>query len=74
MEMIKKLANANYTNILVTADHGFIYQHRSIDESDFARIDVAGEEITYRDRRFVLGRGLHASSSVKKFHASNSGS
>ena len=28
VEIIKKLANANYTNMLITADHGFIYQNR----------------------------------------------
>jgi len=35
LTLIKKLTAANATNILVTADHGFIYQNRPIDESDF---------------------------------------
>ena len=36
VRLVKKLTAANATNILITADHGFIYQHRAIEESDFA--------------------------------------
>jgi uncharacterized protein (TIGR02687 family) len=35
VRLVKKLTAANANNILVTADHGFIYQHRPLDESDF---------------------------------------
>lgn len=67
VRLVKKLNGANASNILVTADHGFIYQHRPIDESDFSAVAVAGETVLYRDRRFVLGKGLTASSSLHKF-------
>lgn len=67
IDIIKKLANANYTTILVTSDHGFIYQNSPLEESDFSGIEVTGEDILYRHRRFVLGKGLQATSSVKKF-------
>ncbi|MFO2552192.1 BREX-1 system phosphatase PglZ type A [Legionella pneumophila serogroup 1] len=67
IRLIKKLTGANATNLLVTADHGFIYQNRTIDESDFSGIDAAGEIILYRDRRFLLGKGLIESSSLRKF-------
>jgi uncharacterized protein (TIGR02687 family) len=67
VDLIKKLANANVTNMLVTADHGFIYQHRALDESDFAVVDVAGDDIQHLERRFVIGRGLQESPSLKKF-------
>jgi uncharacterized protein (TIGR02687 family) len=73
VDLVKKLANANYTTILVTSDHGFIYQNSPLDESDFAGIEVSGEDIQYRDRRFVLGAGLQAMPSVKKFRASQLG-
>ncbi|MFH1635770.1 MAG: BREX-1 system phosphatase PglZ type A [Chloroflexota bacterium] len=73
IDIIKKLAAANVTNMLVTADHGFIYQHRPIDESEFAGVDVAGDEILYRDRRFVIGRGLQPNASVKAFSAADLG-
>jgi uncharacterized protein (TIGR02687 family) len=58
MRIIKKLTAANASNLLVTADHGFIYQNREIDESDFSAVAAQGQNILYRDRRFVLGQGL----------------
>lgn len=67
LRVIKKLANANASNIIVTADHGFIYQHHPLQGSDFLSAEPDGDEILYIDRRFVLGRGLHESSSFKTF-------
>ncbi len=67
LRLIKKLANANASNLLVTADHGFIYQNHPLQDSDFVSSEPDGAEILYRDRRFVLGRGLRESSSFKAF-------
>ena len=67
IRLIKKLNNANLYNFLVTADHGFLYQNRAIDESDFSAGDAAGDQVLFRDRRFVLGKGLTASSSLHTF-------
>lgn len=67
MRLIKKLASANASNMIITSDHGFIYQYRPIAESDYLSTDVVGDEILYRDRRFVLGRGLKASAGFKSF-------
>ncbi len=69
IKLIKKLANANVSNMLVTADHGFLYQQRALDESDFASQEPSGAQITARNRRFVLGQGLHEASSFKHFTA-----
>jgi len=73
VRIVKKLANANANNMLVTADHGFIYQHQTLDESDFAGQDPLGTEIDRRHRRFVLGRGLAETSSFKRFTAAEMG-
>lgn len=67
VKLVKKLTAANANNILITADHGFIYQNRAIEESDFTTIDLQGDKILYRDRRFVLGNGLKESPSLRKF-------
>jgi len=69
VEILKKLTNANYTNILITADHGFIYQNRPIDESEFASVDIQGDELHTRNRRFVVGKGLKPTPSAKHFGA-----
>ncbi|NTW84088.1 MAG: BREX-1 system phosphatase PglZ type A [Chlorobiaceae bacterium] len=67
VRLIKKLNNANLYNFLVTSDHGFLYQNRPIDESDFSGVDAEGEQILFRDRRFVLGKGLVETSGLHKF-------
>ena len=58
IDLIKRMANANATNMLVTADHGFIYQDKPLVESDFLADEPQGDDIQYRDRRFVIGSGL----------------
>ena len=67
VRIIRKLSAANATNMLVTSDHGFIYQNRAIEESDFSGVNVEGDQILYRARRFVLGKGLAEVSSLHKF-------
>lgn len=72
MRLLKKLNNANAYNFLITADHGFVYQNRSLEESDFLASEPSGE-IFYRDRRFLLGIGLGCDNSMKKFTAEGLG-
>lgn len=70
MDIIKKLAGANYSNVIVTSDHGFIYQNHQLDQSDFAVDDPQGSSITYYSRRFVIGESFVGSKSYKEFSAS----
>ena len=72
IQLIKKLANANANNILITADHGFIYQNRKIDDSDFSAT-VASGEVLNTNRRFVLGRNLKELPSLHKFSSAQLG-
>ena len=65
IQLIKRLVNANASHVLVTADHGFIYQHQSLQESDFVSSAPDGGQVLYTDRRFVLGRGLREHDSFK---------
>lgn len=69
IRLIKKLTGANANNLLVTSDHGFIYQNRAIDESDFADVDAEGDQILFYDRRFVLGLGLKEAPSLRRFRS-----
>jgi uncharacterized protein (TIGR02687 family) len=66
-KLVRKLTSANFSNILITADHGFLYQHRALEESDFAIADPQGQEILFRNRRFVIGRGLAPTAGMKHF-------
>lgn len=72
-KLVRKLTSANFSNILITSDHGFLYQHRALDESDFAIADPHGQEILLRNRRFVIGRGLEPTPGMKKFSSANLG-
>ena len=73
IKIIKKLASANASNLLLTSDHGFIYQNRVLDESDFSGGVVEGEQIRFRNRRFVLGKGLKPAPGLKKFKSAELG-
>jgi uncharacterized protein (TIGR02687 family) len=73
IRLIKKLTAANANNLLVTADHGFIYQHRALEESDFSSVEGDGISILYRDRRFVLGKGLKPSPALHTFTSAQLG-
>lgn len=70
--VVRKLASANATNILITADHGFIYQHRQLEESDFSSADVQGG-VLLKNRRFVVGKGLPETPGMKKFTSADLG-
>ena len=67
VKVIKKLAAANATNMLITSDHGFLYQNRALEESDFSSAEPSGDTIIHRDRRFILGKGLKDHPSLRHF-------
>ncbi|HZK07234.1 MAG TPA: BREX-1 system phosphatase PglZ type A [Bacteroidales bacterium] len=71
-EVLKKIANMNGTNIIITSDHGFIYQSATLDESDFASSEIQGE-IWKESRRFVIGKDLNGNNSLNKFNGSQVG-
>lgn len=73
IKILKKLTAANATNIIITSDHGFIYQNRPIEQSDFADVVIKGREIYHQDRRFILGEGLSLNPSLHHFTAEQLG-
>jgi uncharacterized protein (TIGR02687 family) len=73
IKIIKKLVAANATNLLVTSDHGFIYQDRVLEDSDFLGADITGIDALHKDRRFLLGKGLPQNAGMKSFTAKEAG-
>jgi uncharacterized protein (TIGR02687 family) len=67
VDLIKKFANANATNIVVTADHGFLYQQTGLDEAGFLSVEPHADEILFKARRYVLGRGFKADPAFNTF-------
>lgn len=72
-KLVRKLTTSNFSNILITADHGFLYQNRDLHETDFSVADPVGDEILFRNRRFVIGRGLQETAGMKKFSSQSLG-
>ena len=66
MEMIKKIAAMNGNNMFVTADHGFIYQHNELEDSDFSVSNHTGT-IWKENRRFVIGTDITNDNATKAF-------
>lgn len=67
IEILRKLTAGNATNIIITSDHGFLYQHQVLDDSDFvSETDVTGT-VLYKNRRFILGKELKTSFALMHF-------
>ena len=70
--IIKKVANINGSNMVITSDHGFLFQQNDVDERDMASLPSA-DEWSYRSQRFSLGKRIAPSPSVKVFSAAELG-
>lgn len=73
VDLVKKLANANATNIFITADHGFLFQDEALADSFFLSTQPQGDDIKVINRRYVLGHGLKANSAFATFDAAQLG-
>ncbi|MFB9073855.1 BREX-1 system phosphatase PglZ type A [Citricoccus parietis] len=67
VDLIKRLTNANATNILVTADHGFLYQDTALADASYLSTKPQGDDLVVTNRRYVLGRGLKDDPAFRKF-------
>ena len=66
LRILKHINNMNGYNMIITADHGYLYQHNRLDESDFTDFSPAGT-LYKTSRRFVLGKNLAPNTSVQKW-------
>jgi uncharacterized protein (TIGR02687 family) len=57
LRILRHINNMNGYNMIITADHGYLYQHNRLDESDFTDFTPAGT-LYKTSRRFVLGKNL----------------
>lgn len=72
IRITKHIANANRTNIIFTADHGYIYQNDEQLESDFVDY-VPTTNAWAKDRRFVIGKELSEDKAVNTWTAQQVG-
>jgi uncharacterized protein (TIGR02687 family) len=69
MDVLKKVAAVNGNNVLVTADHGFLYQNLQVDGSDFTETPT-GEDPGMVNRRFAFAKSFQPSNGSIVFKAS----
>lgn len=70
VKLVKDLTSANATKILITADHGFLFQSSKVNENDFEKGTFSGDT-TKVNRRFVLGKNLLTDEEAMKFKATD---
>lgn len=73
VDLVKKLANANATNIFITADHGFLFQDEALADTFFLSTQPQGDDIKVTNRRYVLGNGLKRDPAFTTFEADQLG-
>ncbi len=72
LQIIKKITAINGSNILLTADHGFLFQQDDVHEGDTAALPPA-DEWKSRNRRFAIGTEVTEGPGVKVFAAAQLG-
>lgn len=50
--------NLNGSNILVTADHGFLYQESALEDADRSKVEEDMPGVIKPKKRYILGRGM----------------
>ena len=68
IKMVELIRNGNGSNIIITSDHGYLYQNEQLDESEFVDFKVMGDIIT-DTRRFIIGNQLQPGNAVKTWNS-----
>jgi len=69
IKAVKKLYSANANRVIITSDHGYIYQNKALAESDYIEDSSVKGDVLFHNRRFLLGKNFSEHSSFKKFQA-----
>lgn len=72
IKIVEMIRNGNGSNILITSDHGYLYQNEQLDDSDFTDFKVMGNVIA-DTRRFILGTQLQPGNAVKTWNSEDVG-
>jgi len=72
VRLLKKGAAMNLSHFIVTADHGFLYQHEPVAESDFLKIAESSYAVQIQ-RRYVVASNIPNDARLKIFSAQQLG-
>lgn len=71
VQVVKKLSNQlNATHVLITADHGFLYQRRKVAEADKVKASL-NQDLLDSNRRHLLGASLLPEQGFIRFQLKN---
>ena len=73
VKLVRKLGNSNANHILVTADHGFLYQEHDVSGPEWLSEQPQGDQIWIRRRRFTIGNHLVRNPAFTTFTAEQAG-
>ena len=73
VRLVKYIRDVNGYNILITSDHGYIYQNETLDETDFTDFKAQGGTCYIENRRFVIGSGLWDGNGAKSWKSEEVG-
>lgn len=73
VRLVKYIRDVNGYNILITSDHGYIYQNETLDETDFTDFKAQGGTCYIENRRFVIGSGLWDGNGAKSWRSEEVG-
>jgi uncharacterized protein (TIGR02687 family) len=65
-QILRKIASLKGSQVVITADHGFLFQQEPVDANDRAQFPTA-KELSFKNRRFALGTGIKPSVGQKVF-------
>lgn len=72
IKIVEKIRNGNGSNVLITSDHGYLYQNEKLDPSEFTDFEVMGDVIA-DSRRFIVGNNLQPGDAVKTWNSEQVG-
>ena len=72
IKIVELIRNGNGSNILITSDHGYLYQNEDLDETEFTDFKVMGDIIS-DTRRFIIGNNLQPGNAVKTWNSEDVG-
>ena len=72
IKIVELIRNGNGSNILITSDHGYLYQNEQLDESEFTDFKPMGDYFA-DTRRFVIGTHLEPGNAVKTWNSEDVG-
>ncbi|MDP3114746.1 MAG: BREX-1 system phosphatase PglZ type A [Candidatus Cloacimonadaceae bacterium] len=73
VSLVRKLTSANANNIIITADHGFLYQQQELSVSSYLNEEISLPTKSTKFRRGIIGKGFEDNPNVLIFRAEQLG-